>query len=374
MRPRGTIKSRSPGSYRIRYSLGRDPVSGRRKFATATVRGTRKEAEQELVRLLRTVHTGEHVDPSRMTVGEWLGLWVNSTRAEVSPKTHERYAEIVRCYLVPGLGGIRLQRLAASDIQRAYNSFTRSPSPRTRRHIHRILKSALARAVEQQALMRNPADALKRLPKVEPKPIAALTVEQSTQLLKALSHTTVYWPVLIALATGMRRGEILALRWKSVEFDRGVVRVVESLEQVKAELRFKSTKTDKARAVTLPKFVVEELRRCKREQAEHLLKLGIRQNQETLVCARQDGLPKKPDSLTNEFLHLLRSLDVPRVRFHDLRHSHATQLLSAGVHPKIVQERLGHSSIRLTLDLYSHVSETMQEDAAARLDKAYSGG
>jgi hypothetical protein len=135
MRPRGTIKSRTPGSYRIRYSLGRDPVSGRRRWGTATVRGTRKDAERALVRALKAVADGEHVDPSRVTVGDWLGLWVDSTRAEVSPKTHERYAEIVRCYLVPALGGIRLQRLTASDIQKGYNSFTRSPSPRTRRHI-----------------------------------------------------------------------------------------------------------------------------------------------------------------------------------------------------------------------------------------------
>ena len=372
MRPRGTIKSRSPGSYRIRYSLGRDPVSGKRRFATATVRGTRKEAEQELVRLLRSVHTGEHVDPSRMTVGEWLGLWVNSTRAEVSPKTHERYAEIVRCYLVPAVGSVRLQRLTASHIQRGYNDFTRSPSPRTRRHIHRILKSALARAVEQQALTRNPADALKRLPKVEPKPIAVLTVDQSMRLLQAIQHTTTYWPVLIALATGMRRGEILALRWKRVELDQGVVRVIESLEQTrKGGLRFKATKTDKARAVTLPKFALNELRRWKREQAEALLTLGIQQGGETLVCARQDDDPKQPESLTHEFTYLVGKADVPRVRFHDLRHSHATQLLSSGVHPKIVQERLGHSTITTTMDLYSHVSETMQGDAAVRLDQAY---
>ena len=212
---------------------------------------------------------------------------------------------------------------------------------------------------------------MKRLPKVEPKPIAALTVEQSAHLLKAISHTAVYWPVLIALATGMRRGEILALRWKSVELDRGVVRVVESLEQTKGGLRFKSTKTDKARAVTLPKFALEELRRWKREQAEALLVLGIRQGGDTLVCARQDGKPKQPASLTHEFTYLVGRAGVPRVRFHDLRHSHATQLLSAGVHPKIVQERLGHSTITVTMDLYSHVSETMQSDAAVRLDEAY---
>ena len=375
MRGRGTIKSRSSGSYRIRYSLGRDPVSGKRKFASATIRGTRKQAERELTRLLGTVDTGEHVDPSRMTVGDWLELWVNATKAEVSPKTHERYAEIVRCYLKPALGTITLQRLTPSDIQRAYNNFDRNPSPRTRRHIHRILKSVLARAVDQQVLPRNPADALnKRMPRVERKPINALAVEQSTRLLKAIRHTTTYWPTLIALATGMRRGEILALRWKSLDLDRGIVRVVESLEQTKAGLRFKSTKADKPRAVPLPKFAIAELRRLKVEQAENLLRLGIRQSPEGLVCARADGEPKQPSSVTHEFAYLVgRVAGLPRVRFHDLRHSHATQLLAAGVHPKIVQERLGHSTIAITMDLYSHVSETMQSDATTRLDQEYQG-
>jgi integrase len=192
--------------------------------------------------LLRTVDTGEHVDPSRMTVGDWLELWTQTTKAEVSPKSHERYAEIVRCYLKPALGTIALQRLTPSDIQKAYNNFNRNldrnPSPRTRRHIHRILKSALARAVEQQALPRNPADALKRLPKVEVEPITVLTVEQSKHLLKTISHTTTYWPTLIALSTGMRRGEVLALRWKNVDLEQGTVRVVESLEETKAGIRF----------------------------------------------------------------------------------------------------------------------------------------
>jgi integrase len=211
-----------------------------------------------------------------------------------------------------------------------------------------------------------------RLPKVERQPITALTVEQSMQLLEAISHTTIYWPVLIALATGMRRGEILALRWKNVDLDKGIVRVVESLEQTrKGGLRFKSTKTEKARAVTLPKFALEELRRRKWEQAEALLTLGVRQVANTLVCARKDGEPKQPESLTHEFTYLVGRTDVPRVRFHDLRHSHATQLLGSGVHPKIVQERLGHSTITVTMDLYSHVSETMQGDAVARLDQAW---
>lgn len=298
MRHRGTIQSRSPGSYRIRYSLGSDPVSGKRRWVTATVRGTKKDAERELTRRLRTVDTGEHVDPSRMTVADWLKLWLASTKTEVSPKSHERYAEIVRCYLTPTLGPVGLQRLTPSDIQRAYNAFgERNPSPRTRRHIHRILKSALARAVEQQALARNPADALKRLPKVERKPIVALTVEQSQRLLSAIRHTTTYWPVMLALATGLRRGEILALRWRNVDLATGALRVVQSLEQTKAGLRFKSTKSEKGRGVALPSFAIAELRRHKQAQAETLLALGVRQSGDTLVCARIDGEPKQPASV-----------------------------------------------------------------------------
>jgi integrase len=235
------------------------------------------------------------------------------------------------------------------------------------------LSSALARAVEQQLLARNPCEVFKkRLPKVERREMAALTADQSQQLLEAIRHTRVYWPVLIALATGMRRGEILALRWRNVDLDRGAIRVVESLEQTRAGLRMKAPKNEKTRAVTLPAFAIEEFRRLRRRQAEELSALGVRQNGDTLVCARADGLPMQPRSLTHEFTYLIGRLkELPRVRFHDLRHSHATQLLLAGVHPKVAQERLGHSTISVTLDLYSHVTATMQEDAAAKIDAAY---
>jgi integrase len=373
MRRRGTIKSRSTGSFWIRYSLGRDPVSSKRRWATATVKGSRKDAERELTRRLRTVDTGEHPEASKMTVANWLGLWLASTKAEVSPKTHERYAEIVRCYLVPGLGQLPLQRLTPTDIQRAYTRFTRNPSPRTRRHIHRILRSALARAVEQQALARNPADALKRLPKVERKPPVTLTVEQSQRLLSAIRHTTTYWPTMLALATGLRRGELLALRWRNVDLAAGVIRVVESLEQTKAGLRFKSTKSEKGRGVALPSFAVAELHRHKQAQAETLLALDIRQSGDTLVCARVDGQPKQPASLTHEFTYLVGRMGqgFPRIRFHDLRHTHATQLLASGIHPKVVQERLGHSTIAVTMDIYSHVTPGMQAEAVAKLDLAF---
>lgn len=379
MRRRGTIKSRSSGSYRIRYSLGRDPVSGKRRFGTATVRGTRKDAERELTRLLRTADTGEHVDPSRMTVGQWLDQWLDTIRGEVTPKTHERYADIAESYLVPALGNAPLTKLTPTQIQNANNAWATGRrdgkpgglSPGTRRYIHHILKAALSRAVEQQVLVRNPATVL-RPPKIERQEMTTLSTEQSARLLETIRHIRLYWPVLLALSTGMRRGEILALRWRNVDLDRATLRVMESLEQTKAGIRFKAPKSDRTRAITLPAFAVDELRRLKREQAEELLRVGVRQSGDTLVCCREDGEPKLPNSLTNDFTYIIgRAKDIPRVRFHDLRHSHATQLLLAGVHPKIAQERLGHSTIVMTLDLYSHVTETMQSDAAERLDAAW---
>jgi integrase len=284
-------------------------------MATTTVKGNRRVAEKELRRLLRTLDTGEHVDPNAMTVREWLTTWLNAVHAEVAPKSHERYAEIVRHFLLPALGNLPLAKLAPSHIQQAYNRWAEGGrrdrkegglSPRTRRHIHRILKSALARAVEQQLLARNPADAFKkRLPKVERREMMTLSCEESAWLLQAIRHTTVYWPVLLALSTGMRRGEVLALRWKNVDLERGSLRVMESLEQTKDGIRFKAPKTEKARVITLPGFAIEELRGRKRQQAEDLLLLGIRQSGETLVCGRADGLPLQPQSLTHEFTYLV---------------------------------------------------------------------
>jgi integrase len=382
MRPTGHIRQRSPGSWELRYSPGADAATGKRRTVTTTVKGTRRDAEKELRRLLRTLDTGEHVDSNRMTIGDWLSAWLMAIKVEVSPKTYERYADIVANFLIPELGALPIGKLSPVHIQAAYSKWGTGGrrdgkkgglSPLTRRYIHVILKSALARAVEQQLLARNPADVFrKRLPKVERKPMVTLSIDESERLLQGIKNTRIYWIVMLALATGMRRGEILALRWMNIDLERGVLGVVQSLEQTKAGLRFKDTKSSRSRVITLPAFAVEELCRLKREQAEELLALGIRQTGNTLACCRADGEPLQPRSVTQQFTRLRgRMSDLPRVRFHDIRHSHATQLLAGGIHPKVAQERLGHSTITTTMDLYSHVTDTMQSDAAARLDAAF---
>jgi integrase len=378
----GYVRQRSPGHWEISYELAADPLTGKRRRASNTVRGTRKEAERELRQRLVAVDTGVHVDPHRISVKDWLTTWLAAVRQEVAPKTAERYEDIALNIIGPALGNFRLAKLTPLNIQEAYNGWAISGrrdgkeggfSPQTRRHIHRTLSLALERAVGLQLIVRNPCETFKkRLPVVERREMSTLDIDQAKDLLAAVHHTRVYWPVLIALATGMRRGEILALRWRNVESSSGIIRVVESLEQTKQGLRFKPPKNGKSRVVTIPSFATEELGRLKREQAEELLSMGIRQTGATLLCARADGEPMQPRSLTHEFTRLVSRLDaLPRVRFHDLRHSHATQLLNARVHPKIAQERLGHSSISITLDLYSHVTESIQEDAAVQIDDRY---
>jgi integrase len=381
-RPAGHIRERSPGSWEVRYSLGTEPATGKRRTATKTVTGNRKAAEQELRRALNALDDGEHVEASRLTVRAWFAKWLETIRHEVSPKSHERYSEIVNNFLSPTLGGLLLTKLSATHIHEAYNGWAIAGrrdgkpgglSPLTRRYFHIVLRSALNRALEQQLIIRNPADVFrKRLPKVERKEMMTLNAEQSQRFLDELKEHRTYWPVMIALSTGMRRGEILALRWKNVDLDRGVIRVVQSLEQTQAGIRFKDTKSSRSRSVVAPAFAIKELRRLRRTQAEELLVLGNKQNGETLVCCRVDGRPLQPRSVTQQFMQLRKRIEgIPRIRFHDFRHSHATQLLASGVHPKVAQERLGHSTITTTMDLYSHVTDTMQSDAALRLDNAF---
>ena len=175
---------------------------------------------------------------------------------------------------------------------------------------------------------------------------------------------------MLAVLCGLRRGEIAALRWRNVDLAAGQLAVVESAEQTKTGIRYKPPKSGKPRTVAMSQTVIEELRCHRLRQAQELLRLGIRLDGETLVTAHADGTAMQPTGLTHAWVKAIRNTALPRFRFHDLRHAHATHLLASGVHPKVASERLGHSKVGITLDLYSHVLPGMQEDAAARVDNA----
>ena len=234
-----------------------------------------------------------------------------------------------------------------------------------------MLNSALRQAVRWGLLNRNPADLDKKdRPKVERKAVATIDATASVELLEAARERRLFIPILLGTLCGLRRGEITALRWKSINLDRGQLAVIASTEQTRSGAREKEAKSSKCRTIALPALAIEELRRHRAAQAEELLQLGVRPDRETHVVTQADGSPLLPNSLTYSVVQFMKGRG-SKLRLHGLRHSHASHLLAANVHPKIVQERFGHSSVAVTMDIYSHLMPNMQADAAACVDDAF---
>ena len=375
---RGSIQRRGKNLWRLVFDLERDQT-GRRRQKVVSFKGTRHDAEREVARLIVEIQHGGFIDPGKLTVAEYLERWLSDHAAlRTSPKSFERYCEICRQHIIPALGSRRITKLHSMHIQTYYAEALKSGrlngngglSKRTVQHIHRILRMALQQAVRSQILARNPTDAVDP-PKPERKEIIALDEEHIGALLEAAFGKSIYVPILLAVTTGLRRSEVLALRWCDVDLSRATLAVRQSLEQTKSGLRFKSPKTERSkRAIALPSITVDALRLHRLEQAELKLKLGIGWDETGLVCARYDGEPRSPHAFSRAFARFVEKIDIPHITFHGLRHSHATQMLRHGIHPKVAQERLGHSTIATTMDLYSHVDRSMQEDAAIRIDGA----
>lgn len=376
---KGSLVQRGASWWAV-VDLPRSPDGKRRqKWHKLTATGKR-QAQQELSKLLADLAGGTYVEPGKLTVGEYLERWLaDYAKPNVAAKTYERYEGIVRKHLIPNLGSYPISKLQPLHIQEYYSRALQSGrldkrsgnlSPTTVLHHHRVLKEALGQAVKWQIIPRNPADAVEP-PRPARKEMQVLTAEQIDRLLEAAKGTPLHMPILLAVATRMRRGEILALRWQDVDLDAGTISVCRSLEQTKAGLSFKEPKTARSRrVVVLPTFAVEALRRHRVQQVEHRLQFGPAYQDHGLVCALDHGAPAAY-RLSSDWPALLEKAGLPHVRFHDLRHSHATMLLAQGVHPKIVSERLGHSAIGITLDTYSHVLPAMQQEAAAKLDSLF---
>jgi integrase len=378
---KGHLRERSPGHWGIVLDI-RDPATGKRKRRWHSFAGTKRQAQIECARLISSLQSGTYLEPAKITVATYMERWLDHVRPRMSPKTYERYCGVVRGNIIPALGAVLLTKLQPVQISGMYAKALTDGrrdgkgglSPATVVYLHRVLKQALAVAVSEWRLLPwNPADSIKA-PKVKRKNMRALDTAETAALLEAARPYRLFIPVMLAATCGLRRGEICALRWRNVELSSAAqLGVIGSTEQTKAGTREKETKSGRARTVALTALGIEELRRHKTRQAEELLRLGVRQSEDMYVVAQADGQPLKPNSLTHEFVRFIAGTTLPRIRFHDLRHSHATHLLASGVHPKIAQERLGHATIAVTLDLYSHVLPGMQEDAASRVDAALRG-
>jgi integrase len=375
---KGHIRERSPGHWAIILDAT-DPQTGKRKRRWHSFQGTKRQAQIECARLISAIQSGTHLEPNKVTVAAFLSTWLAHIKSQVSPKSHERYSGLVNQNIIPALGAVAITKLKPAQISEVYSKALTSGrkddkagglSPRTVGHMHRVLKQALGQAVRWELLTRNPADAVDP-PKVERSEMKVWDIPTTATVLELVRPWRVHIPVVLAALCALRRGEVAALRWRHVDLDRAQLAVVESAEQTKAGIRYKAPKNGKGRTLALPLIVIAELRAWRLRQSEELLRLGIRLTDDTFVCAREDGSPIQPNSIGHAWDRFIASTDLPRIRFHDLRHGHATALLANGVHPKVASERLGHSRVALTLDTYSHVIPGMQEDAVARIDAAF---
>jgi integrase len=358
----GNVTRRGNNSWRLKFEAGeRDPVTGKRRTRYVTVRGTKKQAQSELIRLLAQVENGTAVDPSKITVAEYVHSWLE-VDTSLSLKTKERYQQLAEQQIIPHLGSVILQKLRPPQIHdwhvmllKSGGKDGRSLSARTVGHAHRVLHRSLERALLLEMIARNPAHVV-RPPKPNVTEVEILSREQIADVLTRLEGHRLHPVVTLALGSGLRRGELCALAWNALELDAGVVRVERSLEETASGLRFKPPKTRHGRrTVSLPAPVVEVLRGHRRQQLEQRLVLGLgRPSPDDLVFTLPDGSPWPPDKLSRDWGNVVRLRRLPRVMFHALRHSHASALIAAGVDVVTVSRRLGHGSAAITLGVYAH--------------------
>jgi len=381
---RGHVIKRYKGSYTIVLNMGVDPATGKRKQQWVSVKGTKKDAEKRLAELLHQIDTGTFMKPGKTTLAEYLERWLKDyVWPNLAPRTAEGYQYIIRIHLIPCLGNIHLTQLKPEHLQRYYSDRLSCGrwdgngglSPRSVRHHHMALHSALQNAVKWGLILRNPADAVDP-PRCSRSEIHTLDEDGVQAFLEATKHTSYYPIFYLAIYSGMRRSELLALRWEDVDLIFSQVYVNRSLHHLRdGSFVFRQPKTSNGRrTVALSPSTVLVLKEHRENQEAQCLMMGTLLRDDDLVYSNLDGSPLLPDTVSHAWTKLAKRLGKPEIRLHDARHSHASLMLKQGVHPKIVQERLGHASIQTTLDIYSHVAPGLQQAAAAHFDEWLANG
>jgi integrase len=368
---KGNLTRRGKSSWRLKFEVGRDPITGRRSTKFVTLRGTKAQAQTEAVRIIAAAAAGQHVDSSRETVSQfverWLRDWANNN---VSNKTWTRYAQLLRKHLASRLGSVPIQKLRAVNLQAAYAAMAEEGlADQTRLHLHRVAHRMLGHALQWGVVARNVATMVDA-PRVRTHEIEVLTPAEVKAALEKLRGRSLYPIASVALATGMRRGELLALRWQDVDFDGAALKVERALEQTKrGGLLFKPPKSRYGRRpITLPTSTVAELRVHRKAQAEQRLALGLgKASDDALVFATWDGSTRSPNALTKEWSLAMKAAGL-KMTFHSLRHTHASALIASGLDVLTISRRLGHGSPAITLGIYGHLFKT--DDRAAAIMEA----
>jgi integrase len=372
---KGHIRRRGERSWELKFDLGRDGISGKRKTAFRSFKGTKRQAEAELVQLMAQAAAGKYVDPIKVTVAEFFDRWDRDwATANASPTTLQRYRGLIGNQIKPGLGHFQVQKLRPVHLNEMYATLIRSGlSPRTVGHVHRLLHRALGHAVTWGVAQQNPASAVKP-PRVEDTEVEILRAGEIEGLLDKLHGRSLHPIAVFALASGARRGEVLALRWQDVDLATGKVRIERSLEQTKAGgFRFKTTKTKRGRrTITIAPSVIMALRAHRKTQQERWLALGAgRLPENALVFATWNGEPRTPNALSKDWSETMADFGL-KITLHALRHTHASMLIASGMDVVTLSRRLGHASPTVTLNVYGHLFSNTDDRAAEITEATFS--
>jgi len=373
----GQIIARGERRWLVRVYLGRNRETRRRTYQNRTIYGSLRHAQAYLTRRLHERDLSRGVEGVQVTVDEFLDHWLNTAvKPKVRGKTYSDYAAVLRRYIRPAIGARILASLSPLEIQAAYQvMIDRKLSPRTVRYAHAVLRAAIRQAIRWQLLLNDPTQGVE-LPREQCREMSVLTTGQARSFLRTASHSPQGCIFAVALTTGMRPSEYLALRWQDIDWERRTVSVVRTLHKNEGQWAFADTKRVRSRRVVkLQEWVLRLLLKLKGKTKE----AGVESLHDSvfsdLIFTTPRGEPINEEYLVRKhFKPILREAGLPNIRLYDLRHTSATLALTVGVPPKVVSEQLGHASAAFTLDTYSHVLPHMQEEAAAKMEAALMNG
>ncbi|MBM7604009.1 integrase [Metabacillus crassostreae] len=345
-------------------------INGKRKQKKKRGFNTQKEAKQALTEVQDKINKGTYVEPSNMFLKDFLEEWFRSKRNEIGIQTQGIYQIYLNNYIIPNIGDLKLSSLETIKLQTFINDLSENGySAGTIKKVYNILSNSLSHAHDLELIPKNYAQKVK-IPRVNnKKEITIWNSKQISTFLNIAKSENMFLIFHLALTTGMRQGEILGLRWKDVNFEKGFLKVSQTLSHDgKTFIEGAKSKTS-IRTIPLSRNTLELLKQHKSFLENIKNEYNGVFNPNNLVNFSQVGTAINPANVRRTFNRIIKNANLPKIRFHDLRHTHATLLLSEGINPKVISERLGHSNIKITLDIYSHVLPTMQEEAVNIIDK-----
>lgn len=369
----GNIVERKRGNGEIRYEITvegeRDLLTGKRNRVYKTIKGTKKEAKAVMRQMIVDMERGIAVRKSPKKVSEWLNEWLELYLPNIEGTTRIGYKTKINNYLIPALGDIYLQSLRTEHVQKLINDMmARDLSPKNIRDTYNNINAAMKKAVVLRMIPFNPCEGV-ALPKLKRYKAKVYDLEMIHKLLSVAENTDMYLPILLCVTAGLRRGELLALRWDNIDFANSILQVRSNMVRGEKDFIIKAPKTESGiRDIHLGKEVMEVLKKERSKYVSDMFSKETNFQNLNFVIRQKDGSPIRPDSMSQKWRRFLEDNRLPSIRFHDLRHSNATALIQAGVNPRVVQQRLGHSDVNITLNTYTHVLPDMDVEAAAKLD------